>query len=240
MKQLLVRIAIITGLLLGISVAQKYLITNHSVDWHTYIGDKEQALWQSFEQKGLPYAQFAALKDKKTVDRPSNAKQNVDAGIKELFYAIAQDFDVNPKTIALQKVSDGECEAWADKQTMVINEPLFLRLPHQAQRFVLAHELQHIIHNDHEDRYTFDTVMQQANVSGDTALDLERQFYRFQEERADVLAALKNQEYAQAYECCMQNYLATIGETDNPEHPKMTDRKKLAQRIAADMNTQLA
>jgi hypothetical protein len=202
----------------------------------SYVTQREAELWNTLESHGISKKEFekrkqAKAKAKKAVKAP---KQDATPEAKKLIYHIATDYGMNPVTIQIETVTDAQaCDAWVNKQTLKINEPIFTQADDQAKTFIIAHELQHIIHDDHEDRYTLGDLIVEAGIDKAMENELLNNFYRFQEERADALAAAKNAEYAKAYEYCMQYFKTNYGLMDNPEHPKLVDRIALANRIVA-------
>lgn len=150
-----------------------------------------------------------------------------------LIKEVCKDFGIDYTKLTIINIDQksGIAEAGTTDISLVINEPLFKKLSLPAQRFVLAHELQHYIYKD--DSYFF-AVSRLIQDSGKKELMplLDKACYQF-EMRADLLAAKKSPEYAQGQKEFCQYVLNAFGDGPGTTHPTTSLRIAMADQILA-------
>ncbi len=114
---------------------------------------------------------------------------------------------------------------------VLVNEEIFNTMPTLAQKFVVAHEISHIFLQDDEIR---SVLRSKGFAPNEESLDYAiNKLYRFQELRADMLAALTSLEYAKGYTEYVHN---ALGRRDNEEitelfYPTYVLRQTTSEKI---------
>ena len=159
--------------------------------------------------------------------------KKVAPAIKRLILNVFKEFDVDHKKIQIISHPIPAPIATTGK-IILVNEEIFKKLSEQAQRFVIAHEIQHIINQDTSTGYlVYKLLPQEENVEGFD--HPAHQFSRFREERADIQTALKSLQWAENYLTFTQEIMDMWGDTDDQTHPKNSERLELAQNIVNHM-----
>lgn len=144
---------------------------------------------------------------------------------------VLQDFNIAEDAIVILPFEDF-CPAAADDCSLFINETLFNQLSPDAQKFCIAHELQHFLNKDDSTNY----VLLQHCDQDKSELSAEhpiQQISRLQELRADLGAAAKNDEYAQGFKEFINIALEIVGDGPGTTHPKNTLRLSYAEKLIA-------
>jgi HD-GYP domain-containing protein (c-di-GMP phosphodiesterase class II) len=164
----------------------------------------------------------------------SATPNNVAKPIQDFVHGILKDHGINPHEITLVKWTDPSPAA-ATLKRIFINEKTFSELSESARRFVIGHEVQHILHEDNLTIFLINNILE---------TDIEKLaentnnhnhpyclYSRFIEKRADMKAALKNELYAQGYVDFLQERIKKYGDTPTGTHPLRAERLKVAQTI---------
>lgn len=193
-----------------------------------HLNNQEEVIWQQFEQNGINRIDFEQKSKAESQNRPKKEVTHaVSDELATMLTQTAHDFGLNPNEFSFDYMTDPS-EAATDADTIFINEQLFKQLPKKACKFVIGHEMQHLKYNDSIGRIVLEDMLQECKAPKTEAL-LDS-FIRFQETRADISAALKNEEYAQSY-CAFMDYVIKLGNTlENPEYPTNQQRLRLAQQ----------
>ncbi len=145
--------------------------------------------------------------------------------------SIIKNFTIDSKLITIAPFDDG-CAAGVDDCYLYISEERLLKRSQLAQKFTIAHELQHFLHKDDSLAWALKSLIaaaKSANSSTDHLIldKLSRMF----ELRADILAAFFGPEYAQGYREYAQYALKTNGIGKGATHPKNTLRLAYANYL---------
>jgi hypothetical protein len=142
---------------------------------------------------------------------------------------VLKDFNVNPDTITIHPF-DHFSPAAADDCVLLINEELFQKKSPAAQKFSIAHELQHFIHQDNSLKSALSALSGLDNkiLGHDHPIN---KLSRMIELRADMLASFTGPVYAQGYIDSIKNALEIIGDGKGLTHPKNTLRLTYANHL---------
>ncbi|HEX2978087.1 MAG TPA: hypothetical protein VHO47_03130 [Candidatus Babeliales bacterium] len=151
---------------------------------------------------------------------------------------VLSSFGINPDSISIQPI-DSHSPAEVEEDTLFINEKELHSLTENAQKFVLGHEAQHILHKDCFCKAAIDNLSNQKldweSPRSDYPLN---EFSRFIEWRADVKAALTGPEYAQGYiEFSKMGKETEPYDDEETSHPLFKNRVAMAKEIYASMQT---
>ena len=174
--------------------------------------------------------EYQPTHDKETADlkKQLGTGKEVAPHIREVIETVIRDLGCQP----LEIISCTYPVAAATHGPIVlVNEEIFNTMPLLAQKFVVAHEISHIFLQDDEIR----SVLRSKNfIPNDESLDYAiNRLYRFQELRADMLAALTSLEYAQGYK---EYVLNALSRRDNEEitelfYPTYALRQTTSEKI---------
>lgn len=222
----------------GICTSKKNSLSGLTKDFFsTYLKKREDEVWQELEKLGitkqkLKDARSQYYQDYVKADMPPS-KKKVDEEVKRLILDVFQEFDADHKKIQIISHPILAPIATTDK-IILVNEEILKKLSEKAQRFVIAHEIQHIINQDSSTDYLVDKLLpQEQQVEG--FAHPAHQFSCFREERADIQTALKSPQWAEYYLTFTQEIMDMWGDTDDQSHPKNSERLELAQNIVNHM-----
>jgi len=206
---------------------------------------EEKAVWNQLNSIGVTQERFASEKQRlrsqyQRSDIPFS-NMTVSDKTKQYVRGILKECGVNANGITIVGYNDGSPAA-ATERVIYVNEDAFWKLSPAARKFVVGHEIQHIVHGDNSTKYTLECML---NVNTEDMARKYRKpdghallpFARFQERRADISAALKGQEWAEGYLTFAKEQL-TKGDTPGVTHPKYSARVELAQRIVDHMKNE--
>lgn len=208
-------------------------------EYTRYLGQKEEKIWENLATIGIEKdtcmtqktARYQEFLDYAHSQWASDRK--VSENTEKLVHTVLNDFGIDPA-----KITVTACDEWspacADDTTIYINEALLANYSPTAQRFAIAHELQHLKNKDISTDY-FMGQMPIKPEHKDQRTATIAQYHRFREERADIQTAIHSLEWADAYVTFMQEVLRRMGDTNDPSHPKNSERLKTAQIIAQKM-----
>jgi hypothetical protein len=216
----------------SLSLVQKQRDTSTGqTDLKEFLEALEKNAWQHLTQAGA---------DKKLIDQKierekkseHTVKKQVDSlstAMKEFVHGVLRDFDVNPNSVVLVNTTQAH-PAWTHKRTIYINEPEMRKLASHSQKWLLAHELQHLITQDSIAREILKTTTRLEGRTADCPLN---ELSRFHELRADINSASKNSDYARGYHACIQELLDAKVKNTGTTHPKLEQRLALSNQILA-------
>jgi Zn-dependent protease with chaperone function len=196
---------------------------------------EEANVWKELEKIGITKEKYEkAYHDYLPVyqrsDIPFSRKRTSPETV-SLITSILQEHGLNPKNISIYGYNDLSPAAASDR-VIYVNESVFNKHSKEAKRFIITHEIQHILHGDNCNRYIMERIYgkdTETLVKDKTHPLL--QLSRFKEMRADIKTALENKTMAQAYYAFAKEGLEKRGDTPGATHPKNSDRLKLAERI---------
>ena len=199
----------------------------------------EQEAWDALEQAGVSkdaclmhqqelYQEYLQeLADMK--EEYTSEVQFISTETRALVHEVLQDFNLSPDAIELIPWDVESAEAAATDTSLFINEETLNKHTPAGKKFIIAHELQHKIHQDSSIRFVLTKLGDQLSIPKSTINIL----HRFFETRADTLAALKNDDYAQGHIECMQKLYANGGDGSGTYHPKASSRLARGEQIVA-------
>ncbi|MGE0206483.1 MAG: hypothetical protein AB7R69_01395 [Candidatus Babeliales bacterium] len=252
-KKLLITIATITALLTvfwyfkkpgaRLSIQQAQTATQPIC---ANLNKLEEEVWQALSsEKKITKEQVEEMRQKKYSEykkdhtRPDNGLTLSSATI-SFVHNIMDEFGVDKKEIILiaQPSMVGAAQV-IDDFHMEVNEKNLAKFSPEAQAFIIGHELQHIIFKDHSTAYFIRTLLPEPEKY-EPLFAREHpmmQFYRFREERADVMAATRNDIWAHNYAIYAQENLALRGDAAVDWHVRSSKRVVLAQEINNALQT---
>lgn len=217
------------------------LPNQNNADKEAYVAwlkQEQTALWKdvteltgiTFDEGKKLVAELQKAHDQETADLKKQLSLGKDVAphIKTLIDIVVRDLGCQPLDII-------SCEypvaAATHGPIVFVNEEIFNTMSTLAQKFVVAHEIIHILLQDDEIRFVFKN---KGFFTNDESLDYAmNKLYRFQELRADMLAALTNAEYAQGYNEYVHN---ALGRRDHEEitelfYPTYALRQTTSEKI---------
>lgn len=212
-------------------------------DYRDLLAETEKEVWLELERLGISRKEcqekipstIQELREATYQEHQENGKREISPAVKKLVYEVFLDFGVDYSVVNLEAFSNPAHIAGSNDITLIINEELLSTLSLEAQKFVLGHEAQHIIYHDDALKCIIQEIIDACTDSAQKLLmkNAFLAFSRFVEQRADILAALHSQLYAQGYIRFMQNRLEIIGDKggNNSTHPKISERLMVAQNI---------
>ena len=199
----------------------------------------EQQIWHQITQKTGILLEDAKKERRIINEHKKNAIKTIDTSIskenRELIQNTLLEFGINPKTIQLKAYGNKDSALSADDYIIYIHEPTFNAFSIDAKKFVIAHEIQHILNQD--------TSMDGAlwRLLGHTRKAIQPEIdalSRFTELRADVGALLHNPEYLEGGIIFFKTLLEDDGDPATISHPKNSQRLSVAQNMKAKLYNQ--
>lgn len=218
-------------------------ITPNEVDtskeiYTQWLETQELAIWKDVKKltgissdeckKLITEFQKAHNEETATLRTQLKLSKEISPQIKKIIDGVVKDLGCQPLEII-------NCEypvaAATHGPIVFVNEEIFSTMSLSAQKFVVAHEIIHILLKDDEMRF----VLKNKNFfTNDESLDYAiNKLYRFQELRADMLAALTSANYAQGYNEYVHNALSRREgqEITEPFYPTYALRKDTSEKI---------
>ena len=234
----------------GIIVAQRYNIitlptvaqsghekTVSAQDFYTQeLEHEHEKVWQEFTNIGISKQRYQQARKNLyqkylRSDVPFTDKK-VSAQTERFVKAVMKECGLDQNKVRICGYSD-RSPAAATERVIYVNEEVFSNMSQSAKRFVIGHEIQHILHGDNSARYILETLA--GNETEELAPKKPNhpllQYSRFKERRADVKTALQGPDWAEAYLSFAKERLEKVGDTPGVTHPKHSDRLTLAQAI---------
>ncbi len=207
----------------------------------------EQKTWKSLEKVGISkdeiykkvneYDQMhMEYYQKNQTSAPK--KKTVSARVKKIVTSLIDYFKVDAPKIDLIATSDPNLSpATAINDAIYINEEEFCDFSADAQEYIIAHELQHIINRDPFALYAVDQALTERKIELDENNPdfVSNQFSRFCETRADIGAATSKPEIAHGFVEFTQELINRGDHNPGTTHPKTEKRLALAQEIYSSM-----
>lgn len=201
---------------------------------------EEKSVWQELAQMGINKQNIRSLQRIRRQEYINCRKELENRALKRPFSALfmqrilsaLQDFNINQNSISIIRYSDPESIANATDFQLFIDEDALSQFPLEAQEFLIAHEIQHLIQQDDSERFFIYQQLSPTLEQLNNSTFIINKLYRFQEKRADVLASIKKTRYAQGHRAYAQR-LFEIGGRDSEgiTHPTETIRIALALLI---------
>lgn len=212
--------------------------------WTLWLQEQEKQIWDelttttklSFEQcktlKKEWYADYLVGEEK--IHTQESKPTPISRETHDTINAIMGDFGISTKELPLLAWKENSAAGTTDTK-LLVNERVFNKLSRAAQKFVIAHEIQHFLHKDTSTRYVIERFYKPGkNLTQTHPLN---KFYRFQEVRADVQAALKGTEYQQGYIDFIET-IAKKGENQGITHPKHSLRLSMGKKLINNAPTE--
>lgn len=225
------------------SVSQKSIAPQYNTwqearqAWLAYLDALENELWQELASLGISkeFYNEKYAKDFNMYFKNESpfSTEPVSQQTKEFTQSILKYYGVNPSSIGIYAFNDPSPAIATDK-FIYINEKVFNTLAQSSKKFVIAHEIQHCIHQDNSRLFTLEKIL------GKTVEELAKEdnpnhillkFSRFIEHRADLKAALHDNTIVEAYLLYTQERFNVIGETRGLTHPKNSSRLQFAHAL---------
>ncbi len=164
-------------------------------------------------------------------------RRRVKESTRQLIYETLREFDLNPEDIHVVS-EEMPSPASSTEVALYINEKTFCKHSTPAQRFIIAHEIQHILNGDSLHDFVLDRVIDEKPLNPRMANKVLNTYSQLVELRADLQAATTNSEWAQRYLIATQETLEQVGDNSSSTHPKNSERLNLARTIVNQMNKQ--
>jgi hypothetical protein len=209
---------------LGIKFSAYQSINTSYTEW---LQQEEATIWNELSQKiKLSLHDCQRLKKEwyedyqkgeKALQQKDGTKEPISKVVQERINTILHDFNISKQQLPVIGWKENFAAAATDN-ALFINERELCKLPIDAQKFVVGHEIQHFIHKDNSTNY----VVERFTKSSTAPLAINHpvnKLSRFHELRADIKAALHGPEYAQGY-VTFTEILAKKRENSGITHPK--------------------
>ncbi len=198
-----------------------------------YLAPLEQQVWIKLEKCGITKEKcqnfLNNLSEKPRLKLPLSEKP-IPEYIRNIIYSVLPDFNVDRDMIKLQAYHY-HSPAAAGHDTIFIDEQACSHYSELALRFLIGHELQHIIHNDYFMRHALRVLSGEADCDKKDAEEAFAYYACFTEQRADFLAASKGKDYAQGLLEFSATCLEEDGDDEHVGYPKYSERLLMAQDI---------
>lgn len=201
-----------------------------------FVAQQEKIAWNAMESLGITKDRcYQLIQEWEKEYNQTRSQATIDKNLSKEIRKQVQDtlkaYGVDPSKINIERYDKGLSAAGATNDTIIINQEKFNSLPQNAQQFVLAHEVQHIIYKD---AIAKEVIKDLLKIKSTHSKDIDsplNQLSRFFEIRADVMASLKNLVTAQGYAQRAHLWLTENGYNPGTSHPKHEERLALAQQI---------
>lgn len=217
--------------------------TSSLKDFQTSLDNEETLVWHEIERAtGMSKEQILSIK--KEADWQKNYAEDI-KNLKEKKYS---DQQISPKTMQFIKQmfdlcgldsnkveivsSSGFSPAAATDIVLFINPEKFDALSPNIQKFVLVHEMSHIINQDHSTRCILED-MQENQKDNERLEPAINHIKYFSETKADTFAILHGQEFAQGQIDFMEQCLKLYGNKPGRSHPSNGERLAMGQKLVA-------
>lgn len=209
---------------------------------YAQLKQEEDAIWQELATLGLSREHFEQ-EHKQLYPMYLEAGGNFASGdvtkqTKLFIQDVLKQIAIDPSNIEIYNFSYNMPAASTDRH-LYVNESIFNGLAKTSKTFIIAHEVQHILHKDHSTRFIIGHLLgtRTQTLANEGAINHPLlKLVRFQEKRADIEAALCNKDLCLMFYDFAQEQLQLIGDTTGLTHPKTSERLKIAQNLATHMN----
>ncbi len=241
-KKIITAILLTTAGIIGLFVVQNCFqksITQQitsSCQLLKLVNEQEINAWKAMETLGITkeecYKKVSEWEKEYQQSHPRvSVDKNLSKSIVQLIKELLVTYGVNPAKVTLERYDNGLSAAGATNDTICVNQQKFNSLPADAQRFVIAHEIQHIIYKDAIVKEVLKDHLKIKSTHTNVIDSPLNQLSRFFEIRADVMASLKNPAIADGYVKRAHLWLTENGYNPGTSHPKHEERLALAQQI---------
>jgi hypothetical protein len=206
--------------------------------------ERETALWNDLQEKyDINYSMIAQeresmarrCKAQRTILKQKYAEgaQKASDTTVQLVHEIAQLCGLKPQEIHVVAVTMGpKNPACANVDVVSIDEKCLTTLSEHEQRYVIAHELGHIVHQDPLTLELLRGLLSSKVTDKDEVTCVMNNVCRFFEERADVFSMTQGQIYAQGGVDFCKKMDDACGLRTGWTHPKWIERYTMAQSIS--------
>lgn len=175
------------------------------------------------------------------MNNDERAPEQITQENKDLIGSILKECGLNPETVSPvnwnKPISGGSTDS-----TVFINQSRIAPMPLEVKKYVIAHEIAHVVNQDHSTDFVLVKLRQLKNIPETPELNqaLEK-FAHFKELRADIMAMLHGKEYAQGQIAYMEFQLKCAGvalENTNSSatHPTDFERYNVGKKLLAFLN----
>jgi hypothetical protein len=203
-------------------------------DYKKQLEQEEARIWSGFEKVGITKDEFEELKEyaQKTIDASFKQEAStISVATINLINTVCKDMNYT-KPFNILSFSDSSTCAQSTSKTLSINEKDFLQLPRDAQKWVIAHEITHMIHLDSINNMVLEKLIVDKKLTdNDQIKKLRANYFLMQENRADFTAASINPEYAQGFYSFMQFEAKHYIDVINSDHPQIAQRLENAHLL---------
>lgn len=164
------------------------------------------------------------------------SKPQTDEHIYKLIFDVAQEYNFNADRLTISvNNNDAASPAYSTSSGLIIEMNLFKLMPETVQRFIVAHELQHILNNDTD---SISIIKRSLGNKPMTAAQskLFELYNKFQEKRADFNAALQGEQWAQGYLAFAKEGLKRCTSGAGNMHPSWSERAQWAEEMVNHMH----
>lgn len=207
-------------------------------------------LWEKLEKYGITPDRIEKLiqehqefyqKEIKKYEKQMCCKEPLSAPLLKVVDEVLADFGFKSNEINILSYTF-ESPAASHEHGLFINEAILGEFSLKAQRFLIAHELIHILHNDSIRAFVIELYARKNPAQ--SLSDLLIEYSQYCEKRADICASLKSPQYAQGYLDFMNAVLADeqadTYQDAAPSHPQDRERLEIAQNIVNMVNSTAA
>jgi hypothetical protein len=226
-----------------VALQKTVLQTKHARKYYNdFLHDQELSIWKKLNAVGVTAHECRQIqndhlcKQKNITTKKQKQKEfpkKLSTKMRRLVTAVLSDFNISPKAITLQPYKH-RSPAATENSCLFIDEETMNTFSPKAQRFIIAHELQHFCHYDSAMEYAMQTILTKKAVKQthlpDDPYNPLNEYSRFVELRADIKSAI-NKMYAEGYREFAEQLIAEDGEGKGIMHPKNSERLAIAQRI---------
>ena len=185
----------------------------------------KEKLEKGFEQYKQEFDKAVQIKKFDTVSSSTQA----------LVIEILKEFKLNPDEIKIASF-DHPAPAASCDGVIFINEQRFLRHSLEAQRFMIGHEIQHLLSHDSFKDFVISKLIQDLDNAEKSKI--LSNYSKIVEQLADNKTALTSPEWAQRYLEFMQESAVQDGNQAKTIHPQHSERLQIAQAIVTQINQQ--
>ncbi len=227
------------GLVKALIATDSFNQKNSVSEYKQWIDQEISTIWQEIQEITTISLEDCIAYQKKTYPAyleetnkfldSFNELKPVSQEITTLIKNILAEFKVDPATIRIIPFNHF-CPAAGDDCSLLINEELFGQLKPLAQRFCIAHELQHFIFKDNSIKSALITLtkLDTKNLPVEHPIN---KLSRMIELRADIYACFAGTQYTQGYQEFIDKTFQIIGDGKGLTHPKTSLRLSYAQQL---------
>lgn len=216
---------------------------SHKSEIIAWLENEEKAVWSELEKSlNLSYSKCKKLQklnraayqeDLEIVKNKYISPKNLSCETISCIESIMKDFNIDPTQLPIVGCNHGSAAAATD-EFILVDEEMFNELDLKAKKFVVGHELTHFLHQDHSTNFIVREFAKKCNLSEDGQFNPVNRLFQFQELRADIVSALKGEDYAHGTIHFFNSHIEKQGpESGPPCHPTSSLRLNLGTKIAA-------